>query len=36
MIFFIATMVIAASVVGVLGGQTLHVTQSMSQSSQGL
>ena len=36
MIFFIATMVIAASVVGVLGGQTLHVTQSMSQSSKGL
>ncbi|MEM0154983.1 MAG: flagellar protein G [Thermoplasmataceae archaeon] len=36
MIFFIATMVIAASVVGVLGGQALHMTQSMSSSSQGV
>lgn len=36
MIFFIATMVIAASVVGVLGGQALHLTQSMNSSSQGV
>jgi flagellar protein FlaG len=36
MIFFIATMVIVASVVGVLGGQALHMTQSMSSSSQGV
>lgn len=34
MIFFIATMVVTASVVGVLGGQTLHITQSMGQSSK--
>lgn len=36
MIFFIATMVIAASVVGVLGGQTIHLTQSMGDSSKGV
>ncbi|AKA49581.1 flagellar protein G [uncultured archaeon] len=34
LIFFIATLVISASVVGVLGGQTLHITQSISQSSK--
>ena len=34
MIFFIATMIVTASVVGVLGGQTLHITQSMGQSSK--
>lgn len=34
LIFFIATLVISASVVGVLGGQTLHITQSIGQSSK--
>ena len=36
LIFFIATLVISASVVGVLGGQTLHLTQSIGQSSKTL
>lgn len=34
LIFFIATLVISASVVGVLGGQTFHLTQSIGQSSK--
>lgn len=34
LIFFIATLVISASVVGILGGQTFHITQSMDQSSR--
>lgn len=34
LIFFIATLVISGSVVGVLGGQTFHLTQSMDQSSK--
>lgn len=34
LIFFIATLVISASVVGVLGGQTFHITQSIGQSSK--
>lgn len=34
LIFFIATLVISASVVGVLGGQTFHLTQSIEQSSK--
>ncbi len=34
LIFFIATLVISASVVGVLGGQTFHITQSMDQSTK--
>lgn len=34
LIFFIATLIISASVVGVLGGQTFHITQSMDQSSK--
>ncbi len=34
LIFFIATLVISASVVGVLGGQTFHITQSIDQSTK--
>lgn len=32
MIFFIVTLVVSASVVGVLGGQATHITDSISQS----
>lgn len=35
MIFFIATLVLSVSVVGVLGGQTAHLTMGMENSAKG-